>query len=72
MHPAERGLVVFDANHTGAHALAELRAHAEFVAVDSYIIARDGSMHEVVGAPRTQPGWATDNPQPSPTFWRAW
>ncbi|HEY6511036.1 MAG TPA: CmcI family methyltransferase [Burkholderiaceae bacterium] len=63
MRSGERGLVVLDANHTRAHVLAELRAYAEFVAVDSYIVACDGIMQEVVGAPRTQPGWATDNPQ---------
>lgn len=63
VRPGERGLVVLDANHTRAHVLAELRAYAEFVAVDSYIVACDGIMQEVVGAPRTQPGWATDNPQ---------
>jgi cephalosporin hydroxylase len=59
----ERGLVVLDSNHTRAHVLAELHAYAEFVAVDSYIVACDGIMQEVVGAPRTNPEWLTDNPQ---------
>ena len=59
----ERGLVVLDSNHTRAHVLSELRAYAEFVAVDSYIVACDGIMQEVVGAPRTNPEWVTDNPQ---------
>lgn len=59
----ERGLVILDSNHTRAHVLAELRSYAEFVAVDSYIVACDGIMQEMVGAPRTNPEWVTDNPQ---------
>jgi cephalosporin hydroxylase len=61
--PGERGLVILDSNHTRAHVLAELRKYAQFVAVDSYIVACDGLMKEVVGAPRTRPEWVTDNPQ---------
>lgn len=59
----DRGLVILDSNHTRAHVLAELRAYAEFVAVDSYIVACDGIMQAMVGAPRTNPEWITDNPQ---------
>ena len=61
--PAERGLVILDSNHTRSHVLAELRAYAGFVAVGSYLVACDGIMQDVVGGERTQPGWATDNPQ---------
>lgn len=61
--PGERGLVILDSNHSREHVLNELRAYAEFVAVGSYIVACDGIMQEVVGAPRTSPAWATDNPQ---------
>jgi cephalosporin hydroxylase len=63
LKPGERCLVVLDSNHTRAHVLAELRAYAEFTAVDSYIVACDGIMQEVAGAPRTSPEWITDNPQ---------
>lgn len=63
IQPGERGMVILDSNHTRAHVLAELRAYAEFVAVDSYIVACDGIMQDVVGAPRTNPEWITDNPQ---------
>jgi cephalosporin hydroxylase len=59
----ERGLVILDSNHTRKHVLDELRYYAEFVAVDSYIVACDGIMKEVVGAPRTKPEWEIDNPQ---------
>lgn len=63
IQPGERGLVILDSNHTKAHVLSELRAYAEFVGVGSYIVACDGIMQEVVGAPRTSPEWVTDNPQ---------
>ncbi len=63
LRAGERGMVVLDSNHTRAHVLGELRAYAEFVAVGSYIVACDGIMQEVVGALRTHPDWATDNPQ---------
>jgi cephalosporin hydroxylase len=59
----ERCLVVLDSNHARAHVLKELSAYAEFVAVNSYIVACDGIMQEVAGAPRTSPEWITDNPQ---------
>jgi cephalosporin hydroxylase len=59
----ERALVILDSNHTRTHVLAELRAYAEFVAVNSYIVACDGIMQEVVGAARTQPDWNVNNPQ---------
>jgi cephalosporin hydroxylase len=59
----DRVLVVLDSNHTRAHVLSELRAYAGLVAVDSYIVACDGIMQEVAGAPRTSQDWVTDNPQ---------
>jgi cephalosporin hydroxylase len=63
VRPGERGLVLLDSNHTRAHVLAELRAYAQFTSVGSYIVACDGIMQEIVGAPRTKPEWLTDNPQ---------
>ncbi len=63
INPGERCIVVLDSNHTREHVLAELFAYAEFVAIDSYIVACDGIMQEVVGAPRTNPDWITNNPQ---------
>jgi cephalosporin hydroxylase len=59
----ERGIVILDSKHTKAHVLAELQSYSEFVAVDSYIVACDGIMQDIVGAPRTSPEWLTDNPQ---------
>ena len=59
----ERGMVILDSNHNRRHVLAELRAYAEFVAVGSFIVVCDGIMQDLVGAPRTNPEWITDNPQ---------
>ena len=61
--PGETVLVLLDSNHTKAHVLAELEAYAPMVTPGSYIVATDGIMGHVVGAPRTQPGWAWDNPE---------
>jgi cephalosporin hydroxylase len=58
----EKVLVLLDANHTKDHVLKELEAYGPLVTVGSYIIAADGIMKQVVGAPRTKPEWAWDNP----------
>jgi cephalosporin hydroxylase len=63
LRPNERGMVILDSNHTKAHVLAELQSYSEFIAIDSYIVACDGIMQDLVGAPRTSPEWRTDNPQ---------
>jgi len=55
-------LVILDSNHSYDHVMAELKAYAPLVSVGSYIVAMDGIMGEVVGAPRTEPDWATNNP----------
>lgn len=60
--PGERVLLVLDSNHSRDHVLAELRAYADLVAEDSYIVVCDGIMQEVVGAPRSAPDWAINNP----------
>jgi cephalosporin hydroxylase len=60
--PDERVLVILDSCHTKAHVAAELAAYGEMVAVGSYIVACDGIMGRVVGAPNTQPDWDWNNP----------
>jgi len=60
--PGERAIVILDSNHTKAHVAAELAAYAEMVAVGSYVVACDGIMGRVVGAPRTNPDWGWNNP----------
>ncbi|HEX5184299.1 MAG TPA: CmcI family methyltransferase [Allosphingosinicella sp.] len=61
--PGERAMVVLDARHSFDHVLAELRAYAPLVPVGSWVIACDGIMEQMAEAPRSQPGWATDNPK---------
>lgn len=61
--PADRVMVVLDSNHSKAHVLAELNAYCDLVSVGSYIIAADGIMWDLVGAPRSNPDWAWNNPK---------
>lgn len=63
VNPGETAMVLLDSNHSKAHVLAELNAYAPLVTADSYIVAMDGIMEEVAGAPRTQPDWTWNNPQ---------
>jgi len=58
----ESVLILLDSNHTKAHVLAELEAYAPMVTVGSYIVATDGIMSWLGGAPRTQPDWSWNNP----------
>jgi cephalosporin hydroxylase len=60
--PNERVIVILDSNHTKSHVLAELRAYGDMVSRDSYIVACDGIMGRLVGAPRSAPEWGWDNP----------
>ncbi|MBI1983199.1 MAG: class I SAM-dependent methyltransferase [Acidobacteria bacterium] len=61
--PDDTVMVVLDANHTREHVLAELRAYGELVSIGSYIVAADGIMADLVGAPRSQPDWGWNNPK---------
>lgn len=63
IRPGESVLVLLDANHTKDHVLRELEMYSPLVGVGSYIIAADGIMEDLVGAPRAQPEWAWDNPR---------
>jgi cephalosporin hydroxylase len=60
---AERALVFLDSHHARDHVLGELEAYGPLVGVGSYVIVADGIMEEIVGAPRTRPEWARDNPK---------
>lgn len=62
IRPGESVLVILDSNHSKAHVLAELQAYGPMVTPGSYIVATDGIMSKVVGAPRTQPDWSWNNP----------
>jgi len=60
--PDDKVLVVLDSNHLKDHVAAELRAYGHFVSRGSYMVCCDGIMQQVVGAPRTKPEWAWNNP----------
>lgn len=61
--PGETVFVVLDSNHTKAHVLDELNAYSELVSVNSYILACDGIMENLVGAPRSSEDWSWNNPK---------
>jgi cephalosporin hydroxylase len=56
-------MVLLDSCHTKAHVMSELEAYAPLVTKGSYIVAMDGIMEQVVGAPRTQEDWSWNNPK---------
>ncbi len=62
VQPGERVLVLLDSNHSKSHVLAELEAYAPLVSVGSYIVACDGIMARIAGAPRTKEDWSWNNP----------
>ena len=61
-HQANDVLVVLDSNHSRAHVEAELDLYAPLVSSGSYIVACDGIMAELAGAPRTAPDWTLEQP----------
>jgi cephalosporin hydroxylase len=60
--PDETVLVILDSNHTRAHVAAELQLYSPLVTAGSYIVACDGIMAQVAGAPRTAADWSWNNP----------
>lgn len=63
VQPGETVLVLLDSHHARAHVRAELEAYGPLVTPGSYIVAMDGIMADVVGAPRSQPDWNWNNPK---------
>ena len=61
--PDENVIVILDSNHTKQHVLNELHAYAGIVSVGSYIVACDGIMGNIVGAPRSRKDWSWNNPK---------
>jgi cephalosporin hydroxylase len=63
VQPGDTVLVLLDSCHTKAHVLAELQAYGPLVSQGSYLVATDGIMADLAGAPGTRAEWAWDNPQ---------
>jgi len=63
VRPEETVLIFLDSCHTREHVQKELQAYSPLVTPGSYIVAMDGIMQEVAGAPRTEPDWDVNNPQ---------
>ncbi len=63
IRPGETVIVLLDSCHTKDHVFAELNAFGPMVTSGSYIVAMDGIMKDMVGAPRSSPDWITNNPQ---------
>lgn len=61
--PDEQVLVLLDSCHAKEHVLAELRAYSSFVKPGSYIVAMDGIMEQLAGAPRSAADWSWNNPR---------
>jgi len=61
--PGETVMVILDSNHTKDHVLAELELYAPLVTPGSYVVAMDGIMQDLTGAPRSQEDWSWNNPR---------
>jgi cephalosporin hydroxylase len=61
--PGETVMVMLDSCHTKSHVLSELDAYGPLVTTGSYIVAMDGIMEQLTGAPRTRPDWTWNNPR---------
>ena len=60
--PDDTVLICLDSCHTKDHVLRELEAYAPLVTPGSYIVAMDGIMKDLVGAPRAEDDWGWNNP----------
>lgn len=63
VRPGESVMVLLDSCHNKQHVLAELNLYSPLVSVNSYIVAMDGIMKDLVGAPRSEPDWGWNNPE---------
>jgi cephalosporin hydroxylase len=63
VRPGETALVLLDSCHEKRHVRAELEAYAPLVRPGSYLVAMDGIMERLAGAPRSRPDWTWNNPR---------
>ncbi|MDB5533847.1 MAG: putative cephalosporin hydroxylase [Hyphomicrobiales bacterium] len=69
IRPGDTVMVFLDSHHSKEHVLAELDAYAPLVSKGSYIVAMDGIMSKLAGAPRSQPDWPVNNPLAAAQEW---
>jgi len=62
IRPGEVVLACLDGCHTREHVHAELETYGPLISPNSYVVAMDGIMKDLVGAPRSQPDWGINNP----------
>jgi cephalosporin hydroxylase len=62
IQPNESVLVLLDSCHSKDHVLEELLAYSPLVSKGSYIVATDGIMGVLAGAPRSDADWSWNNP----------
>jgi cephalosporin hydroxylase len=60
---ARKAMVLLDSCHTKDHVRRELEAYAPMIGAGSYIVAMDGIMERLAGAPRSAADWAWNNPR---------
>ena len=63
INEGETVIAFLDSCHTKEHVLGELNAYGPMVTPGSYIVAMDGIMEDLVGAPRTNDDWSWNNPK---------
>lgn len=61
--PGETVFVILDSNHSKQHVRDELEAYGPLVTPGSFIVATDGIMGDLAGAPRSNPDWDWNNPR---------
>ncbi len=57
-----RVVVILDGDHSYRHVHRELELYSQFLSVGDWIIACDGIMSRLVGAPRSEDDWQWNNP----------
>jgi cephalosporin hydroxylase len=60
--PRESVMVILDSSHKKEHVLKELEAYHDLVTSNSYIVATDGIIKDLVEVPRGEKEWVWDNP----------
>lgn len=57
-----RVLVILDSNHSFAHVSGELEAYSSLLEIGDWLVACDGIMESLKGAPRSSDDWDWNNP----------